>query len=136
MEGLTAAADGRQGLEVLFPDSEQRDKLLPVPLTSCSGTNPLDDDANWESAGRAELERLAELLRQRGQPLTVAEVGWPPSCAGRCTLPVLHVSQLITAAAPSTARSVSRERNAACNVHAGGHRCLAQAGSAAVTDCK
>ncbi|PRW57934.1 RNA binding rggm [Chlorella sorokiniana] len=74
VEQLFAAADGKPGLAVASPDPQQQHGApLRVQLNSASGTNPLADD-QWDAAGRAEVEQLAALLQQRGQPLSVAEV--------------------------------------------------------------
>ncbi len=73
VEQLVTAADGARGLAVASPEAQQPSALLRVQLSSASGTNPLAD-GQWEAVGKAEVEQLAALLQQRGQPLSVAEV--------------------------------------------------------------
>ena len=90
VEGLAAAA--RQGgaplLSVQAPAGQQSSSPLSVKLTATSGSNPLTDD-QWEASGRAEAARFDEHLWQRGQPLSLAEVGgstcvalFPHACRG------------------------------------------------------
>ena len=76
VEQLVTAA---RGLAVASPETQQPAALLRVQLSSASGTNTLAD-GQWEAAGRAEVEQLAALLQQRGQPLSVAEVSIFAAC--------------------------------------------------------
>ena len=83
VEQLFVAADGTPGLSVPSPEVKPETAALRVPLGSVSGTNSLAD-GQWEAAGQAEAAQLAALLRQRGQPLLLAEVG----AAALLTLPL------------------------------------------------
>ena len=76
VEQLVAAADGTPGLAVASPTATPAAAVLSVPLSSVSGTNPLEG-RHWDAGGQEEVARLAELLRQRGQPLLLPEVSCP-----------------------------------------------------------
>lgn len=73
VEGLVAAADGTHRLAVAPPTDTSPAAVLRVPVSSVSGTSPLEGQ-HWEASGQAEAARLAELLRQRDRPLLLREV--------------------------------------------------------------
>lgn len=76
VERLVEAADGTPGLAVAAPTVTPAAAVLSVPLSSVSGTNPLEG-RHWEAGGQEEVAWLAELLTQRGQPLLLPEVSCP-----------------------------------------------------------
>ncbi len=63
---------------------EQGPVAKAVPLSSVSGTNPLDDQ-HWAAAGQQEVQRLAAHMRQHGKAMPLAEArAGGRACTAQC----------------------------------------------------